>query len=556
MTSACSPAQVGGEEDLEAIDVKQAVGLGAIDERFRNIKVKVPAGRHRVGITYKQKTAAEHNEILNSFVPVAGMAQMVNGNSDGPRITNVEINGPLKAEGVSDTPSRRKLIVCKPASAAEETPCAKQILGTLAKRAFRRPVTDDDLAGAMAFYKEGRAAGQLRRWPPEGRDGHSLESEVPVSLQHRRRQTAKPGEAYHISDLDLASRVAFFLWSAPPDEQLIDIAAAGRLRQPEVLKAEVRRLLADPRARSLSHQFRGQLAQRRGLDLVNPDTQPVPGFHGGSDSGLQGRAVPTSSWSVFGEDRSVLELLTANWTFLNERLALHYGVPGVRGGDFRRVELAQEASPGPARQGRTADGDLVCQPHLAGGARRVGAGASDGHAARGAAAGCRGIPREPEGGEQLTVRARLEQHRAAKTCHSCHDVIDPLGNALENYNALGQWREKDIDAGTMIDAGGELADGTIVKDVNDVRNVLVSRPDLFVQTLTENLMTYALGRSVQYYDMPLIRQLVQDAAEDNYRFSTHGAGNHQHARVPDGSGAASAATVTASTQPQPAVAGR
>jgi mono/diheme cytochrome c family protein len=511
-------AQIGGEEDLEAIDVEQAVGVGHINERFSNIRVKVPAGLHRIGVTYKQKTAAEHNEVLHGFVSVAGMGQMVNGNSGGPRISNVEIKGPLKAVGVSETPSRRKLLVCHPASVAEEAPCARQILSTLAKRAYRRPVTDEDLAGAMAIYAEGRRNGNFEDGVQKG----VMAILASPKFLYRYTQPpvdAKPGDSYQISDLELATRLSFFLWSAVPDEQLIDIAAAGKLRDPGVLEAQVRRMLSDQRARSLATSFAGQWLNLRGLDLVNPDTNLFPDYTEDLIPAFK-QEIHEFVWSIFGEDRSVMELLTADWTFLNERLAMHYRIPGIRGGEFRRVQLEQSW-----RRGLLGKGGVLMATSYANRTSPVVRGAYllehiMGTPPTAPPPGVEALPESQEGAEQLTVRARLEHHRSVKSCHGCHGVIDPLGNALENYNALGQYRTTDIDAGVKIDAGGDMADGTKLNGVDDLREVLASRPDQFVQTLTENLMTYALGRSMQYYDMPRIRQLVRDSATQDYRFSS------------------------------------
>jgi len=511
-------AQVGGEEDLKAIDVEQAVGMGRIDDRFRNIKVKVPAGRHRIGVTYKQKTSAEQNEVLHSWVPVAGMSQMVNGNSGGPRITNVEIKGPLQAAGLSDTPSRRKLYVCHPQSAAEETACAQKILGTLARRAFRRPVTEADLSGAMAFYTQGRKTGSFDDGIQKGVMA-VLASPKFLYRFHTPPVDVKPGQVFALNDLDLASRLSFFLWSGPPDDQLIDLAAAGKLKDPKVYAAQVRRMLTDPRARSLATNFAGQWLNVGGLDLVNPDTNLFPDYTEDLIPAFK-EELYEFVWSIFGQDRSVIELLTADWSFLNERLALHYGIAGVRGGEFRKVVMSE-----PARRGLLGKGAVLMATSYANRTSPVVRGAYVlehlmGTPPTAPPPGVEQFPESQEGGEQLTVRHRLEVHRNTKSCNACHGVIDPVGLAMENFNALGQWRRKDIDAGAAIDAGGKLADGTAVDGVDALRNYLVSRPDLFVNTLTENLLTYALGRPASYYDMPLLRRLVRDAAADNYRFSS------------------------------------
>jgi Protein of unknown function (DUF1592)/Protein of unknown function (DUF1588)/Protein of unknown function (DUF1587)/Protein of unknown function (DUF1585)/Protein of unknown function (DUF1595) len=512
-------AQLGGEEDLRAIDVQQAVGISAIDARFRNIRFKAKAGTHRVGVTFMQKTAAEHLDVLHAFSSVSGMTQIQSGAtySDGPRISNVEIKGPFSKVGVSETPSRRKLFVCQPAAAAEETPCAKKILSTLAKRAFRRPVTDPDIAGAMEFYAAGHKAGSFDDGIQKGVLA-ILSSPRFLYRAHTPPTGSQPGQMYRIHDLDLASRLAFFLWSAPPDEPLIDLAAAGHLQDKATLEAEVRRMLRDPRSRTMVREFSERWLNVDGLDLVNTDTLLFPDY---TDD-----LIPTFKeelerfvWSVFGADRNVNELMTADWTFLNERLALHYGIAGVRGGEFRKVVLTEDH-----RRGLLGKGAILMTTSYANRTSPVVRGAwvlehLMGTPPAAPPPGVEQFPETQEGGEQLTVRARLEHHRSVKGCASCHDVIDPVGMALENYNAVGQWRQKDIDAGQRIDASGRLADGTRVNGVAALRDYLVGRPDLFVHTLAENLLTYALGRSVQSYDMPLVRKLVRDAALQDFRFS-------------------------------------
>jgi hypothetical protein len=510
-------AKLGGEEDLRAIDVQQAMGIAAIEARFKNIRFKAPAGQHRIGVTFKQKTAAEHNEILNAFNPGVGMQQNLSGHSDGYRISNLEIKGPLAKGGVSETPSRQKLFVCRPASAAEEAPCAQRIFGTLAKRAFRRPVTDADLAGAMAFYTDGRKAGSFENGIQKGVMA-ILSSPQFLYRAHTPPAGAKPGDSFRIADLDLASRLSFFLWSAPPDEQLIDIAAAGRLKDPAVLESEVRRMLRDPRSETMVRQFTSRWLNVDGLDLVNTDVLLFPDYTDDLIPAFK-EELYRYVWSVLGEDRSVVDLMTGDWTFLNERLAVHYGIPGVRGGAFRRVQLTEDY-----RRGLLGKGGILMATSYANRTSPIVRGTwvlehLMGTPPAAPPPGVEAFPESHEGEEQLTVRARLEQHRAIKSCAGCHDVIDPVGLSLENYNAVGQWRVKDIDAGKPIDALGKLADGTQVSGVGALRDYLASRPDLFVHTFAENLLVYALGRPVQYYDMPLLRKLVRDAAPQDYRFS-------------------------------------
>jgi hypothetical protein len=512
-------AQLGGPDDLRAVDVQQAVGIAAIDRRFKDIRFKAKAGTHRVGITFKQKTAAEHIDTLHAFNPVTGMAQNHSGAafSDGPRLANVEIRGPIQKTGVSETPSRRKLFVCYPKSEAEEQGCARQILLKLAKRAFREPVGDEDIAGAMQFYAEGRRDGTFDDGIQKGVMA-ILSSPRFLFRAHRPPEGARPGEMYRLSDLELATRLSFFLWSSLPDERLIDVAAAGKLQDPKVLESEVRRMLRDPRSRTMVEQFTARWLNVDGLDLVNTDTLLFPDFTDDLIPAFK-RELFEFVWSVLGEDRNVIELMTADWTFLNERLALHYGIPGIRGGEFRKVKLTQDY-----RRGLLGKGAILTATSYANRTSPVVRGAwvlehLMGTPPAAPPPGVEQFPESEEGGEQLTVRLRLEQHRMIKGCAGCHDVIDPVGIALENYNAVGQWREKDIDAGEPIDASGRLADGTRVDGVAALRDYIAGRPDLFVRTFTENLLVYALGRPVKHYDMPLIRQLVRDAAKDGYRFS-------------------------------------
>ncbi len=511
-------ADLGGEEDLEAIDQKQAEGIATIESRFRNIRFKARAGQHRIGVTFKQKTAADHLDILHAFGAGPGMTQNLSGAafSDGYRVSNVEIRGPITKAGVSDTPSRRKLFLCHPAAAAQETPCARKILSAFAKRAFRRPVNDEDIASAMQFYAEGRKAGTFDDGIQKGVLA-ILSSPNFLYRSHTPPAGAKPGDTFRIADIDLASRLSFFLWSSLPDERLIDLAAAGRLQDKAVLESEVRRMLKDPRNNYMVRGFVGRWLNVDGLDLVNTDVLLFPEFTADLIPDFKEELFAFVG-SVFAEDRNVNELMTADWTFLNERLALHYGIPGIRGGEFRRVTLAEDY-----RRGLLGKGAVLMATSYANRTSVVvrGAWVLD-H--------LMGTPPSPpppgvvikidgEGNEQLTVRRRMELHRTAKMCAACHDVIDPVGLSLENFNAIGQWRTKDIDAGASIESQGKLADGTVVSGPGALRDYIVGRPDLFFGTFAENMLAYALARPLQYYDMPQVRKLVRDAEKQDYRFS-------------------------------------
>ncbi|HTY50233.1 MAG TPA: DUF1592 domain-containing protein [Steroidobacteraceae bacterium] len=509
--------KLGGPADLDAVDLQQAQGIEKINARFRNIKVHVTSGEHRVGITYVQTSAAESNQILNAFNPVAGMAQPVNGNSTGPRIANVELKGPMVAEGVSDTASRRKIFICHPSSAADETPCAHEIFARIAERAFRRPVTDEDLEGAMSFYAQGR------------REGGDFDSGIQKGLMailvspkflfrmNEPPPGAVPGQPFRINDIDLASRLSYFLWAGPPDDELIKVAAAGQLHQPAVLDREVHRMLEDPRAHTLVTDFAFEWLNIAGLDLVDPDTNLFPQFTADLIPAFK-KEIELFIGSVFDSDASVMDLLTSNRTYLNERLAIHYGIHDVRGGEFRPVTVDDH------RRGLLGKGAVLMTTSYANRTSVVlrGAYVLDKFLGTPPTAPPPGVPafmESQEGAEQLTVRARMELHRKQPSCNGCHGIIDPIGLAMENFNALGQWREKDIDAGTPIDASAVLADGTVVHGIDDLRKFMVDHPTQFVETFTENLMSYGLGRGLAYYDEPTVRAIVRNARKDDYRFS-------------------------------------
>jgi mono/diheme cytochrome c family protein len=510
--------KLGGEEDLDAVDLKQSVGVTGINDRFRNIRRTVKAGPHRIGVTFLAKTAAESNEILNAFVPVAGMGARVDGNSGGPRIANVEVRGPLQVTGVSETPSRKKIFTCRPATPAEEQPCAEKILGDVARKAFRRPVDAGELAGALQFYKEGRARSGFETGIQKGLMT-ILASPKFLYRAHDMAGNTAPGTTARLSDRELASRLSFFLWSAPPDDALLQLAEHGKLREPQVLEQQVRRMLADPRARSLVTHFAFQWLNVHGLTLVDTDKNLFPEYTPDLIPAFEAE-LELFLASIFDEDRSVLALLTADHTFVNERLALHYGMKNVRGGQFRRVQLKESY-----RRGLLGKGAFLMATSYANRTTPVLRGAYIlekflGTPPAAPPPNVEAFPETQEGGVALSVRQRLEAHRRNPSCNACHGVIDPLGLALENFNAIGQWQFKDRDAGTPIDASGQLVDGTPLHGPDDLRSALVARPDRFAQTFTENLLTFALGRGVKYYDMPTVRSIVSNASRQDYRFSS------------------------------------
>jgi mono/diheme cytochrome c family protein len=514
--------KLGGDADLTTVDLKQAMGVAQINNRFKNIRRTVKAGPHRIGVTFLAKTAAESNEILNSFVPVTGMGTAVDGNSGGPRIANVEIRGPLQVAGqvmsVGETPSRKKIFTCRPASPAEEQPCAEKILSEVARKAFRRPVEANELVGVMKFYKEGRQHSGFETGIQKGLLA-ILASPKFLYRAHDMTESAPPGTTDRLSDRELASRLSFFLWSAPPDEQLLQLAEQGKLREPQVLEQQVRRMLADSRAHSLVTNFAFQWLNVHGLTLVDTDKNLFPEYTPDLIPAFE-TELELFIESIFDADRSVLALLTADHTFVNERLALHYGMKNVRGGQFRQVQLKESY-----RRGLLGKGAFLMTTSYANRTTPVLRGAYIlekflGTPPAAPPPNVEAFPETQEGGVALSVRARLEEHRKNPSCNSCHGVIDPLGLALENFNAIGQWQWKDRDAGTPIDASGQLVDGTPLHGPDDLRAALIARPDQFVQTFTENLMTFALGRSVKYYDMPTVRSIVKNASRQDYRFSS------------------------------------
>jgi mono/diheme cytochrome c family protein len=504
--------KIGGEEDRKAVDQLQARGSAAISARFQNISVPIKAGPHKVGVTFIARTLAESDVILHSFTPGGGVGR-------SPRVGGVEVVGPFIPVGVAETPSRRRIFSCRPANTNEELTCATQIISTAARRAFRRPVSEQDLAAPLAFYREARKTGDFEAGI---KDALTLVLASPKFL-YRTEQVPDhlaPGASYRISDLELASRLSFFLWSGLPDDELLNAASQGKLKDPATLEKQVRRMLADPKSKSsLVTNFAFQWLNVRGIEAIEPDAFIFPNF----DQNLRiafRREMELFVESIIREDRSALDFLTADYTFLNERLALHYGIRDIRGDQFRRVTLADEN-----RWGLLGKGSILMVTSYANRTAPVLRGAYVLENILGTPPSppppdVEGFPENKEGAKALTVREIMQLHRAKPSCNACHGVMDPLGFALENFDGVGAWRTKDVDAGTPIDAAGQLVDGTPVSGPKDLRLALMKHPGQFAQTLTEKLMTYALGRGLEYYDMPTVRKIVRDAAADNYRFSS------------------------------------
>ncbi len=500
-------ATAGGPEDLKAVDQRQAIAADEIQQRFDHITVPVQAGRRRIGVSFVARSMAQSDSPLQ---PIAQLPEM----ERVPNIPGFTVAGPFNVTGLGDTPSRRRIFVCQPRSAAEESPCARRILRTLAAAAFRRPVTEDDLAAPLKFYAEARQAKDFEAGIEGGLTAilsstKFLLREVPVA--------ARAGDTEPLGDLELASRLAFFLWGAGPDQRLIDLATAGKLHDAQVLQAEVRRMLVDARAASLVDDFAFQwLAVARAQNIL-PDPVLFPDFDRNLRDGLT-EELRRFLTSVLVPDRSLLDLLRSDTTFINERVARQYGMPNVQGSQFRQVKLTD-----PNRFGLLGKGVLMLATSYGNRTSPVLRGAwvletLYGTPPASPPPGVEQFKENEPGKNHGTVRERLEQHRKQKSCNACHGVIDPLGFALENYDIAGAWRDRDLDANQDIDAHGRLASGQTVGSPAELSRALLARPDQFVQAFTEKLMTYALGRQLGYQDMPAVRAIVRQAAAKDYDF--------------------------------------
>jgi mono/diheme cytochrome c family protein len=509
---------IGGEADHKAIDQRLDPAVEEINGRLRKIRFRATQGQHKLAITFLQRSFAESDERVRSIALEGGQERIQAAHA-------LQIRGPLAVTGMSASASRAKIFICRPKgsyspsqSRDEDMPCATRIVENLARRAFRRPATAEDLTPLMAFYASGSAKAGF-----EGgvRDALSAILASPHFL-YRAESGVGTGATRTLSDLELASRLSFFLWSSLPDEELLKLATESRLSNPDVLAGQVSRMLADPRAKSLSDDFAFQWLHLSKLDEITPDRTQFPQASRLLDPrGMFKEELRLFIDSVLRSDRSVFELLTADYTFLNERLAMHYGIETVKGGHFRRVMLDNRARDG--LLGKGAILMLTAYPNRTSPVLR-GAWILDRLLGSPPPEPPLNVPTLPEnkrGQPARTLRARLEQHRANPTCGACHGAMDPLGLALENFNAVGQFRANDPDTLTPIDSTGQLPDGTTIDGPDDLRRALVDRPDhQFVQALTENLLTYALGRSLDYHDMPAVRRIVRQAAADDYRFKS------------------------------------
>jgi len=434
----------------------------------------------------------------------------------GPQIAGASIDGPYNITGPGDTASRARIFVCRPTKAADEENCARTILSSLGRRLFRRPVTDADLKPLLAFYRTGRADGEFDFGIEKALRAMLVSPDFLFRTEHDPNAGA-PGAVYRITDYDLASRLSFFLWSSCPDDTLLDLAAKNKLREPAVLRTQIRRLLDDPRSESLVTNFAGQWLYTRGLAQQKPDPDAFPEFDESLRQAFQ-RETELFFQDVLREDRGVMDLLDANYTFVNQRLAEHYGIPNVYGPQFRKVTIADGTRGGLLGQGTILT--VTSYPNRTSVVQR----------GKWILDNLLGSPPPPppavvpdlvahaEDGRPLTMREAMEKHRANAVCASCHARMDPIGFALENFDGVGKWRDRD--GGSPIDASGKLPGGAQFQGPAGLKKLLVSNyAEQFRATLTEKMLTYALGRGLESYDMPAVRTIMRQAAKDNYKMS-------------------------------------
>ena len=509
-------ASFGGNKEISDSSENPTTTGDNVDGRF-TVRVPLKAGPHKIAVAFLQKPQALNTRRLQNYVRSSSDTIDFSGY---PHIDEVILSGPFNATGSGDTPSRRRILVCRPATVAEEEPCARRILSALARRAYRGDVTAADTDALLTFFRRGRQDGGRFEAGLDLALRRMLASPKFVFRVERDPQGATPGRPYQLRDLELASRLSFFLWSTVPDDELLELATAGRLSQPATLERQVRRMLASPKAQAIADNFGGQWLQLRNLRNKQPNSHEYPDFDDNLRVALQTETEMFFS-SVLREDRSILELMTADYTFLNERLARHYGIPGIYGSHFRRVTLTDDTRRGLLGKGAI----LMVTSH----AHRT----SPVLRGKWVLENVLGAPPPPppdvvppfdeEAGaaKPKSVRERMENHRRNPACASCHRMIDPAGLALENFDGVGAWRTRDGGTrGTPVDASGQLVDGTSINGVVELRQALLRQPDTFVRTVTEKLMVYALGRGLTGTDMPAVRTVVREASRDNYRFSS------------------------------------
>ena len=493
----------------------KAVHSGTADVHFQ-----VKAGPHTVGITFLATQLAPGSDLNQHFLRSTIETGGLPGFKFYPHVGKLEILGPFKAAGASDSPSRRKIFVCHPGAPAQETACAKEIVDTLARGAFRRPVTSQDTEMLLGFYQQGRNGGSFDTGIERALQRILADPEF-VFRKETEPANLEPGKTWRISDIELASRLSFFLWSSIPDNELLNAASQNKLHEPAALDHQVRRMLADARSEQLVTNFTGQWLNLRALQNWAPTALLYPDFDDNLRLAMR-KETELFVGSIVHEDRSIGDLLDGNYTFLNERLAKHYGIPNIYGSHFRRVELAPEFDVRRGLLGKASLQALSSQPERTSPVGRgktilqIFLGVSPPDPPPGVEVNLKATA-DVHGAGKPSMRQQMELHRKHEPCASCHKIMDPIGFSMENFDAVGQWRAKDGDA--PIDATGVLVDGSKLDGVKGMREALVRYSPQFARVITEKLLIYALGRGTEYYDMPLIRSIVHDAERNDYRFS-------------------------------------
>ena len=498
------------------LDINPAMTLAK--DGMKTPPIRVKAGPQRISASFISTFDGPIEDEYHNFEQT--LADVSTGTIPGmttlSHLHEFSVTGPIEVDGISDTPSRRRIFLCRPAAESDEVPCAKKIIAALARQAYRRPVNDGDLEGLLNFYQQGR-------------NGADFETGIRTAIQailaspefvfrfEKVPDTAAPGSNFRIGDLELASRLSYFLWSSAPDDQLISLANQGKLKDPAMLEKQVRRMLADPRSEALVTIFADQWLHLQNLKDFNPDLIMYPEFDRSLTMSMR-RETEMLFASIMREDRNILDLMTANYTFVNERLAKHYGIPNINGENFRRVTLTD-----PNRFGLLGQGSILTLTSLANRTSPVQRG-------KWVLEVLIGMPPPPPppnvppfkevglNDKPQSVRERLEEHRNNPVCASCHGIMDPIGFSLENFDVLGVWRANDN--GFRIDPSGKMYDGQKLDGPVGLRQVLLSHSDALVGTFTENLLAYGLGRVIDYRDMPFVRAIEREAAKNDHHFSS------------------------------------
>jgi hypothetical protein len=514
----------GGREDFSKMAENPGTFGADLDQRL-TVRMPVKAGTHTISATTVLRSHALRDDMIKPFIRTTVDGLDIMGD---PSMDRVTIEGPFAATGPGDTPSRRKIFICKPAAPADEQACATRILTNLGRLAYRRSIDKETLGALMDFYARGR---EHKSREAQGRQpaASGFEAGIEAALQfilaspeflirfESDPKNVAANSVYRLGDVALASRLSFFLWSSVPDDQLLNAAAQGKLKDPVVLEQQVKRMLADPRSKALIENFAEQWLHLRNLKNSGPDLQAFPDF---DDNLRQAMKEETTLLfeSIMKEDRNVVDLLSADYTFVNERLARHYGIPNVYGSQFRRVTVPSEA-----RRGLLGQGSILTVTSYPNRTSPVERG-------KWILTNLLGVPPQPPppnvpplqdssaDGKVLSLRERMEQHRANPVCAGCHRQMDPIGFAMENFDGVGHWRT--TEDGAKIDPTGTLFNGASIDGIVGLRKALAANPRIFVGVMTEKMLTYALGRGIEYYDMPAVRKVLQEAEPKDYRFSS------------------------------------